>query len=197
MDCDAVRRQLDEGVASEALAAHLARCPACRVAVELDRRLATAVAALPRVRAPQELMVRVMAELRPHAPAEPSSRRLLLLRLRTWEAAWLGALFLILVAGVCLWGKRMAIADWHSATASLRYVSRWPGETVDEWIPGVTGWDSWESSMAGFLHEAAAAVANVPASWMLALLGFGISLLWLLSRHGDFGARREWEDAHA
>ena len=38
---------------------------------------------------------------------------------------------------------------------------------------------------------------GVPAVWLLALIGFGVALVWLLERHAEIGHRPGWDDVHA
>jgi hypothetical protein len=197
MDCQTALRRMGEGEAGPALASHLARCPACRAEAEFQRRIAAATAAMPRVQAPESLVGRVTAGLRPLAPLVPSRPRPPLLRLRTVEAGWLAALFLVLMVGAWLLGRSTALQGWRSVAAAVVQAAQSPREALGAWTPisldaGLRG-----STVAGLLQAGAAALTQVPSSWTLALVGFGISLLWLLARHGDFRARPEWEDARA
>src|SRR5947209_613833 len=73
MDGETVRERMADGEATGAIAAHLERCASCRAEVEFGRRMAAAVAALPRVSAPKGLADHVMAELRSLAPIRQPS----------------------------------------------------------------------------------------------------------------------------
>src|SRR5437773_2535956 len=114
MDCKTVREQIADGEATRAIASHLERCAVCRAEAELNQRIAAAVAALPRVSAPEGLPGQVMAELRSHAPIRPTSSRLPRLRLRPWEAGWLVALCLSLLLGGWLVGGTWTGTSWHA-----------------------------------------------------------------------------------
>src|SRR5947209_19656612 len=67
MDCETVRQLMDEGQWNASMAAHLEACATCREEAEFARRIAAAVASLPRARAPERLIGLVMADLQPSA----------------------------------------------------------------------------------------------------------------------------------
>src|SRR6266851_9757243 len=98
MDCATVRQRMDEGQTEHSVLEHLESCPACRAEVEFDRRVAAAVALMPRVQAPPTLLGSVMAELRPTAPVHRPISPRPPLSLRAWEMGWLGAACLLLIA---------------------------------------------------------------------------------------------------
>ena len=70
MDCETVRQLMDEGQWNASMAAHLEACATCREEAEFARRIAAAVASLPRARAPERLIGLVMADLQPSAPTQ-------------------------------------------------------------------------------------------------------------------------------
>src|SRR5438445_5749728 len=98
MDCETFRQRTGEGQPERSVLEHLESCPACRAEVELERRVASAVASMPRVAAPSALLTAVMAELRASVPARRPSAPRPSLTLRPWEMGWLGAACLLLVS---------------------------------------------------------------------------------------------------
>jgi hypothetical protein len=197
MDCQTARGLIEEGEPGPALTAHLSHCPECRAELVLQRRISEALAAMPRASAPASLLSQVMAELAPVAPPAPVLRRLPLLRLRTAEAVWLGALFLVSTVAAWLLGSSATLLGWNSVAATVRQAEHWPRVALSVWTPvAMDGSLRWDSD-TGLLHAVMASVSRAPSSWTLALVGFAISLLWLLARHGDFRPRPDWEDAHA
>src|SRR5687768_10989320 len=97
MDCEAIRQLMDDEN-DRRVHEHLESCAACRAEVEFRQRVAVAVAAMPRVPAPEGLAARVMAEVRPSPEVAQAVRRGLFLTLRPWELAWIGAGCLLLLA---------------------------------------------------------------------------------------------------
>jgi len=190
MDCGTVRERMDDGEAAGAIATHLELCAGCRDEAELGRRMAAAVAALPRVSAPEGLVDQVMAELGTIAPMHETAPRLPRLRLRAWEAGWLFALCVALLIGAWVLAR-------GAAGMALRDTSVWLQAWVRDLLPALPHAAPDLSMGNGVVRETMAVVSGIPLSWLLGLVGFGLGLFWLLSWHGQMGPHGEWEDAHA
>lgn len=97
MECERALALIEAGEQDALVAAHLEQCPECRAEAAFARRVAAAVAAMPRVPAPEGLLERVMAEVRAPEAARPVGRRRPL-ALAPWEIGWVAALCLLLLA---------------------------------------------------------------------------------------------------
>src|SRR2546426_7628323 len=91
MDCETVRQLMDEGQWNASMAAHLEACATCREEAEFARRIAAAVASMPRARAPERLIGLVMADLQPSAGGRPPLPRLPAPVLRAGGGGWVRA----------------------------------------------------------------------------------------------------------
>jgi hypothetical protein len=100
MDCDLARQLIEDGSEGADLASHLSRCPECRREAVFTTQVALAVAALPRVQAPEGLFQGVMTVLASQSPEARRARHRLPFLLRSWELGWIGFACLALVAGV-------------------------------------------------------------------------------------------------
>src|SRR5438876_5077302 len=159
MDCETVRERMADGEAAGAIAAHLERCASCRAEAELGRRMAAAVAALPRVSAPEGLADHVMAELRSLAPIRQPSSSLPRLRLRTWEASWLFALCVALLIGAWVVAGGAAGTVLQTARMSLRDASDWLQASVRDLLPVLPHRLPDLGMALGFVGETMAAVS--------------------------------------
>jgi hypothetical protein len=194
MDCKIARQMMHEERRDRSVHAHLESCPACRAAAELDRRLAAAIASIPRVPAPRGLVGAVMAELRPsargHRPNSPRPPW----TLRPWEIGWLGAACLLLIA----------------------LVPALSGGSIRPVVAPFTSWFSaWIASLAtassdlsplrvGGVHLSALleTARNLPTPtsslpWLSGAAAFAFGFFLLLSWNGPARRTDEWEDAHA
>src|SRR5947209_2025784 len=98
MECERAREHLDEPVLDERVRAHLETCAACRAEVAFGRRVAAAVAAMPRAPAPKGFAASVMTQVRGRPAIRRAPSRLPQMALRWWEMAGIGALCLLLLA---------------------------------------------------------------------------------------------------
>ena len=197
MECETDRQSFDAGDPEAAVAAHLANCPACATEMALSLRMAAAVASLPRIKAPDALVGRVMAELRLGAQTSQRPPRLPAFVLRPWEIGWLGAVCLLLLVGIPVvlggWPTQGSLSGW-SLFAS------WRAPLRSSALGLMTELQQWKLDFGGagrLTQQMAALWSAMPLPWVLGAAGFAIALLWLLSRHGEVGRRPEWEDAHA
>jgi hypothetical protein len=194
MDCKIAREMMHEERRDRSVQAHLESCPACRAAAELDRRLAAAIASIPRVPAPRGLVGAVMAELRPsargHRPNSPRPPW----TLRPWEIGWLGAACLLLIALVpALSGGSIRpvvapLSSWFSGVIA-------PLATASADLPAfrIGG-----LNLPAFLETA----RNLPTpaglmTWLSGAAAFAFGFFLLLSWNGPARRTDEWEDAHA
>jgi anti-sigma factor RsiW len=174
--------------------AHLESCPACRAEEELDRRLAEAIASMPRIPAPRGLVGAVMAELRPsarvHRPRSPRPSW----TLRPWEITWLSASCLLLIALVpSLFGGSIRpvvapLSSWFSGwTAPLTTASA-----------DLSAFRIGALNVSALLETA----GNLPTPgssmpWISGAAAFALGFFLLLSWHGSTPRTEEWENTHA
>lgn len=191
MDCDAARRQIDDGGMDPSAAAHLQSCARCRSEAEFRGQVAAAVAAMPRVTAPVGLLDQVMGAIR-SSPAARRARRRRALILQAWEIGWISAACL-LAAVLLAW-----FAPWHSwadalvARAQPVGFGAWSMECAraaapvcQQMLSGLPVAQDVTSTASGWL----------PWSWVGSAVGFAGGLFLLLTWHGRMND--QGEDAHA
>jgi anti-sigma factor RsiW len=196
MECERIRRRIDDGEPDAAAAAHMERCPACRAEAAFARRLTAAVANLPQQRAPADLLARVMADVQ--APEQIAAMtRPTLLSLRPWELCGLAVLSLALlvllpgVLGQWVWPENGA-ASWSSILTSAG-ASAWTAGTSAR-VTWESAWQWWESTWRGVLTGSVMG-GNLPwLSWALGVAAFALALYWLLSWRSPESTP---EDGHA
>jgi hypothetical protein len=188
MDCATARRLIDEGEDDCSLAVHLHRCAACRKEAESDRQVTAAVAAMPRVAAPDALRRRVMDQLRTTPAVRPARRTPL--ALQPWEIGWIGAACLLLTLIVCIlppWGSwRAALVPAAFPVAGVSLPPAGFSAMAQAWTRGLTG-------LFGPAGMDRSAWSGVPAAWWCGALGFMLGFFSLLTWHGKGGPREEWE----
>jgi hypothetical protein len=198
MDCETARRLMEEGEHEGAVAAHREGCVACRAEAEFGRRVVAAVAAMPRARAPEGLVARVMAEVRQQPEAARPAAWLPQLALRPWEMGWVGGLCLLLLAMV-----PTALDRW----AWTRVPSLPPGWPW-EWLPSfrigragaMVGPQAWGHPLAGLWNAMLQQGPLGAGTWLTGLCGaaaFAAGLYLLLSWRAENGGLQAMEDAHA
>jgi predicted anti-sigma-YlaC factor YlaD len=194
MDCEAIRRLMDEDGQDAGVAAHLESCAACRAEAEFRRRVAGAVAAMPRIAAPEGLVARVMAEVQRRPEVVPPVWRGLLLTLRPWELAWIGAACLLLLA---LLSPFLVRGEWPVPVSMG--LPRTPLLTPDPWPLSPTIAAAVWRSLTGSWHMAAEwgrSWIGISAPWLVGAVAFALAFSLLLSwRPG--GVRPEGEEAYA
>lgn len=193
MDCSTVRELIEDEQASGAVAAHLAQCASCRAEMQFHERMVAAVAGWPRMSAPEALTGRIMAELRAASPARSPARRLPRIVLRPWEAGWIGAACLLLIAFLFLLPGRWGL----SLTASAVNALHGGVDSLANSLGGLGGIKLDPAYLVREFHDWIGAAGSIPVAWLFAASGFGIALVWLLARHAEIEPRRGWEDAHA
>jgi hypothetical protein len=194
MDCETARRRLEEGEPDETLTVHLETCAVCAGEAAFDRRLATAVAAMPQERAPEALLTRVMAAVEADASPAAASRSAQL-SLRPWELGGVSVLCLLLLTSIPLalshgllpqgfaasrnaflgWGTQ----KWSSVSADAGALWRDAGNALDT---------AWRDFGGDLLVGSGAWV-----SWMCGVAAFAVAFYLLLTWHPAEPA----EDAHA
>jgi hypothetical protein len=193
MDCETARGRMEEREPDAALAAHLATCPMCARDAVFVRRLAAAVAAMPRERAPEALLRGVMAAVEAESLAVGAGGAPEL-SLRPWElggVALLSSLLLALiplalsfgvlppvVAGTWTGFSRWVVEAWWAMGAAASGLWRDAGQVLSE------GW-------GGFSDQR---IASGPwLSWFYGAAAFALALYLLLTWRPAEPA----EDAHA
>jgi predicted anti-sigma-YlaC factor YlaD len=198
MDCDTVRRLMEDGEREGAVAAHLDGCAACRAEAEFGRRVAAAVAAMPRAGAPESLAARVMAEVRQRPEAARPTGWFPQFALRPWEMGWIGVLCLLLLALI-----PTALGRWGWPGAlSLSAGSLW------EWVASfrsagggaLAGPQAWGRELAGLWNILLEHSPVGASAWLTGLCGaaaFAVGFYLLLSWRAEGGGMQAMEDAHA
>jgi hypothetical protein len=197
MDCELVRDWMDEGGPEGAVAAHLAECAACRAEAGFARRVATAVATMSRVRAPEDLADRVMARVLP-LPETARPARPHLGALRPWELGWVAALSVLLLALIPV-GTPWWVPPDRSMPGSGSWME-WGAALWEQAGGGLSAaWGGWELSARSIWQSVAPGGAAGDAwslTWVVGLGAFCLALHLLLAwRPG--GAGGGVEDAHA
>ena len=196
MDCETVRQLMDEGQWNASMAAHLEACAKCREEAEFARRIAAAVASLPRARAPERLIGLVMADLQPSAGVRHPVRRLPALVLRPWEVGWLGAACLLLVVLVPLAFREALptaatlLSSWLSGSTASLTSAAGAGSLLQVWALGLF-------ASLGAAQNVTRPGTEAPITWLCGAAAFALAFLLLLSWNGGAGSRDPWEDAHA
>jgi anti-sigma factor RsiW len=198
MDCETARRLMEDGGHEGAVAAHLEGCAACRAEAEFDRRVAAAVAAMPRARAPEGLVARVMAEVWQHPEAARPAARLPQLALRPWEMGWVGALCLLLLALLPTALDRWA---WAGASdLSPGWLWEWVASIRLGGAGAIAGPQAWGHDLAGLWHAVLQQGPLGAGTWLTGLCGaaaFAVGFYLLLSWRAENGGMQAMEDAHA
>jgi hypothetical protein len=207
MECETARGLMADGEFQGAVAAHLEQCAACRAEALFLRRVAAAVAALPRERAPEGLMAGVMAEVRRRPetarpavshPTRSTGPARPLLALRPWEMGWVGALCLAMLALVptvvsrwtWLAGPDLSPRSLWAWIAALRLDGDGP-------LGGLRAWGHLIAGLRSTLPDWGAVGAGI---WLPGLCGaaaFAVGFYLLLSWRGESGGMQAMEDAHA
>jgi hypothetical protein len=213
MECEAARGLMADGEFQGAVAAHLEGCPVCRAEAEFRRRVAAAVAALPRERAPEGLVAGVMVEVRQRPEAarpaalhhagsvgggRPADYPRPQLALRPWEMGWVGAFCLALLAIVPTalsrwtwsWAPDLSPGSLWAWVATLRVEGAGP-------LGGLRAWGHELSGVWSWLLERGAGGAG---PWLTGLCGaaaFAVGFYLLLSWREEGGGMQAMEDAHA
>jgi hypothetical protein len=209
MHCETARRLLtdDELNASHAhsgwLAQHLSECAACRLEAAFEDRIAAAAAAMPREPAPDELVERVMAQIRPQPEVTRAVRPPYHLMLRSWELGWLAALCLLMLV---LAPRSLIGAPWSVAVSTggdgaaavtrqlrtwLTAAGRWP-------VTSLTSPEAWRPSLSMLwrgVGELGVAAAGLSMTWVCGAVAFALALYLLLTWRPTAGAAQEREDA--
>jgi len=221
MECEAARGLMADGEFQGAVAGHLEGCAACRAEAEFRRRVAAAVAALPRERAPEGLVARVMAEVRqrPEA-ARPAVRHHALasrggagvraaddpvllagtrpLALRPWEMVWVGAFCLALLAIVPTTLSRWSWPWAPDLTPGSLWA--WVATLRVEGAGPLGGLRAWGHELTRLWSWLLERGAGGAGPWLTGLCGaaaFAVGFYLLLSWRGEGGGMQAMEDAHA
>jgi hypothetical protein len=194
MECEAVRRLLEEGPLEGEALAHLERCRACQLEEAFSQRVATAVESLPRVPAPDGFLEGVMAAVRGEAEAAVPPSRAPTLLLRPWELGWIAAACLVLlgllsrllpswppVSGASL--PTVAVSDWMVRMQS----AMGDGAAMFERL--------WREGLGRYLSPAA--WDSVMLAWLCGAAAFALAFCLLLSWSRGSVGWGTMEDVHA
>lgn len=192
MQCEEVRRVLDQSPLDEIAREHLERCATCRREAELSRRVAAAVGGMPRVPAPDGFLDAVMAAVRGQPAVEEPARRAPVLMLRPWELGWIG------IACLALLGLLSRLfpgwAALGGAPGPALSASHWGSRLRATAGDGAGFFErSWESGSARLILVMGG--DGGPLVWLCGAAAFAVAFFLLLSlARGSAGAM---EDAHA
>jgi hypothetical protein len=198
MECETARGLMADGEFQGAVAAHLEQCAGCRAEALFFRRVAAAVAALPRERAPEGLVAGVMAEVRRRPEAAWPAVWFPQLALRPWEMGWVGAVCLALLALVPTVASRWT---WLAGPdLSPRSLWAWIAALRLDGDGPLGGLRAWGHPIAGFRSTLPVWGAVGAGIWLPGLCGaaaFAVGFYLLLSWRGESGGMQAMEDAHA
>lgn len=190
MDCDTARQEMDGDEVDPAVAVHVQSCASCRSEAEFRGRVATALASMPRVKAPEGLLDQVMGTLRSSPAARRARRRVLILH--AWEIGWIGAaclLAMMLLTSLSPW------RSWGGALVSEEMPMRLVTWAMSGAEPVVRAWGhllrEWQAP-----HGAVSALWGwLPYSWVSGAAGFVLGLFLLLTWQRKVDDERE--EVHA